>query len=1196
MAALTIPGDVNYDCLIGMSASATIDTFAISNDAVLTVDTDTFYCSSHVGATTGNNGSFDTVSAGMVGRVKFDGTKAKMIPYKDGSGTTPALFLGLAISGLSYASNVVTCTTAAHGLTTGTQVFIRIGGVTPNGYNGLFHALVTGATTMVYYLASDPGAATVTNARMVRYFKVSQLTGAAKTLTAASTTGASAPYVATFTSTSHGFVAGDVVTVSGVTPAAYNGVWEVRGAPTADTFTVWLQTSPVAGTVFGTAQKNVYSSLLGFFSSFSAAPLPTGTNGAGTVPTLGWAKVKDVTGGSFAEGALVIEGGTTPAATAVGVEQPAWIEIVGPATATATIPRLGDFEITGTPYYPFHIPVTATGGSWAANVVTIVVANSFAAGTIVTVTGASPSGYNGTFVVVSATGAQFTAALLSDPGAWVSGGDCVAQICTSGVANQTVQLPAPLPFTFYPGIEVETAVGSGVYEIWPVCNIAAGVGTVAQNANQGKVVWMSTQGLARIGHDGTNQNGYTPVSGLKIRVPNVVTSLTTKVITTGAYPKITLPATVTGRYSFTTTGGGVINIDGASHNWNTTFAQPYAVNISNSMISDAIGAISEVASPMTWTNVGVGSNTPASFGAIAGYAFSLCFAGGTFANFVVAKHQATSGTTAIANTSWADCFDFTLTGHKVQLYPIRRSASSTTTTLTRCSGFRFTTFKAIGAQVSLVTCTDFRFTTSSYHDLTSGTTTSTTPCYWWTVSANTSDVRWDGLSFDAQANTNPYLGVFNPISGSNNLDIRNMGSAGSPLSLGPTNAAAYFLVGAAGAGCRNIALKRIYTSDTRSGNMNNIDNSYSGLILQNVWFDAADISTPLALNMQLKGVRATVPAAANVNQGAVYGTHFADYFPTTTTGKICIIANEKTTAEPSASSYTEDVTGSGAGFTSAGEWLGRNVGDQVTWEHPYFVIGHTAFPNTSPTMTIAGAATNNNIDLFYDIDQSAGFSGSYKNLRYHRTATGGAGAAFTMTMADTTGVAAGDYVKGTNVGTNAKVVTIDSGTQITVDVANTGTVSGVLTFNQLPNVVVTSAAVGFKLRVRAKVNTAATTNTLEMIDIPTTSSVAAQAYQYLLDTVPVELTVVDTAGNPLQNVQAAVYVNGTAVFDVDTDANGVASGEWSADSWPVSATYRLRKNSTGAQRYFNASGPLSLQETTGASATVAMRADTIASV
>ena len=67
-----------------------------------------------------------------------------------------------AISTITWSADVVTVTTTApHGWTTGdTPIEIAIVGASPAGYNGTFAATITGANTVTYPLASNPGAST----------------------------------------------------------------------------------------------------------------------------------------------------------------------------------------------------------------------------------------------------------------------------------------------------------------------------------------------------------------------------------------------------------------------------------------------------------------------------------------------------------------------------------------------------------------------------------------------------------------------------------------------------------------------------------------------------------------------------------------------------------------------------------------------------------------------------------------------------------------------------------------------------------------------------------------------------------------------------------------------------------------------------------------------------------------------------
>ncbi len=68
---------------------------------------------------------------------------------------------GLALSSLVWASGVVTATTAVALIPAAGSVYgIAVSGAVPLGYNGAFQGTVTGANTLVYPLATNPGAAT----------------------------------------------------------------------------------------------------------------------------------------------------------------------------------------------------------------------------------------------------------------------------------------------------------------------------------------------------------------------------------------------------------------------------------------------------------------------------------------------------------------------------------------------------------------------------------------------------------------------------------------------------------------------------------------------------------------------------------------------------------------------------------------------------------------------------------------------------------------------------------------------------------------------------------------------------------------------------------------------------------------------------------------------------------------------------
>lgn len=324
-------------------------------------------------------------------------------------------------------------------------------------------------------------------------------------------------------------------------------------------------------------------------------------------------------------------------------------------------------------------------------------------------------------------------------------------------------------------------------------------------------------------------------------------------------------------------------------------------------------------------------------------------------------------------------------------------------------------------------------------------------------------------------------------------------------------------------------------------------------------------SSAAAIVLGQKTITATTESTFTftcLNAGAASGT--LTFAPLV--ARIAIQMNEATT--DTTGQYTID-SGTAA-FTSAGGLYMPVVNDQVTFETPDYILGHTEFPISEAVMA---GGTIANYDITYAIDKNdgAGYS-AYRNLAYTRAGGGGTNGATTVTMTSTTGVAAGDYVFGTNIAPNAKVSSITNGTDIVVDIANIGTVSGVLRFNQLPSETGVDAALGVKLKVRIKTTTTNAT-AITSLYMNTTTTAASRAFQYVLDPVAASVTCLDAAtGAPIQN--ARVYLeasgggpaaDGTVIMSTLTDASGVAAITY-AYVGTQGVTGRARKG-TSATRY-----------------------------
>lgn len=151
-------------------------------------------------------------------------------------------------------------------------------------------------------------------------------------------------------------------------------------------------------------------------------------------------------------------------------------------------------------------------------------------------------------------------------------------------------------------------------------------------------------------------------------------------------------------------------------------------------------------------------------------------------------------------------------------------------------------------------------------------------------------------------------------------------------------------------------------------------------------------------------------------------------------------------------------------FTGAGSILMPTVGDEVEWVTERYI---TDFDHAENMLPLMFGGTISDYLLTYDIDTGSGYTGSFKNAYREGTSAAGTSGLYTVTVTDTTGISAGDYVYGIGIASGAKVVTVDSSTQLTLDIVNAATVSGTLRFSYLPNITGLDAD-GMKLKIRCK--------------------------------------------------------------------------------------------------------------------------------
>lgn len=226
------------------------------------------------------------------------------------------------------------------------------------------------------------------------------------------------------------------------------------------------------------------------------------------------------------------------------------------------------------------------------------------------------------------------------------------------------------------------------------------------------------------------------------------------------------------------------------------------------------------------------------------------------------------------------------------------------------------------------------------------------------------------------------------------------------------------------------------------------------------------------------------------------------------TGRVCIYMNEGTTEN---THYT--ITAGSPTFTGSGLLRMPNVGDQIVFETPYWIKGHTGFMTTPPSMM---TATQANFNIEYQIDTGSGYSAWKTAFRQTATAVanGTAGAAtIVQVAAGDNWIADGNYVQTTIWGEVNRVAKVSSGggtTTLTMDKNHNATFTNrALQVFNLPN---ENASInwetGFKLKVRITTLIAGTgaSNTVGPLHFKTFTTAASRELQLPLDTNTVTFT------------------------------------------------------------------------------------------
>jgi hypothetical protein len=651
-----------------------------------------------------------------------------------------------------------------------------------------------------------------------------------------------------------------------------------------------------------------------------------------------YVRVVAYTGGSGnapAYGTTISQGGVS------GVFLGAWTNWLSePITPGSAIGATGYIKIGG-----------VTGGSFAAGALT---------GITATCSGADVQGWIEVRGPETATITVPRIGAVESVEAWFEIGT------TNGTRGQIIPCPtcATVASTF-PGVWIETAAGSGVYEPYGSVGTVVALATHRTDASM-KVITQTTGGI-RIGNDGTNGVFYLPPTGCKVRIP--ATILTNCIRTaSGSGPRVVPNATLATRQEFVTTGAGYFDLRGVVCQWYMNFSQAYYVKYKGCAISDTM-VLSEVAAPLDVDNCIV---APTAAQINLALNMASCFAGGTVQNCVFNRFSLATSGSYVAQINYVT--GVTFSGNTFRSGTLRANATTGTITSTQAVNCTFTNNVLIGGRAGMTGAQRCTFNNLTYYDHTiTTTTTSTNGMYALELNTGASGNVISGFSLPLP-NNGPYNGIVN-LSGCYNTTIKNIGTSyTSPLVMTAT------VTGLAVNGAGNndgIVIKRVYVSNTRTGPWAFV-NSDTNVLIEHVAGDTADTSVVAALNATIKNAMLT---SATTGQVSVYGTHWMTRFTSTTAGFAEILCNEPT----STSAAQCFASGGVPQFNSSGQVLLTKLGDQVTWEMPFFAIGFTAFTNIAPTITgtnvtYSTGARWGNHDLEFQVDTGSGYGGTWLAL------------------------------------------------------------------------------------------------------------------------------------------------------------------------------------------------------------------------
>lgn len=652
----------------------------------------------------------------------------------------------------------------------------------------------------------------------------------------------------------------------------------------------WMAFNTGSGTVpaIGTTitQGSVSGYLLGVWADYVSAPTAVGAS----MPASGYLKFREVTGGTFAAGAL-----SGISANASSADVTGWIEVVRDigsgciSVAQSSIEMFGDWFYLGN---------------------------------------------------------------------------------TNGVRGQTFQVPtnAGGNDTSVCAVQVETSPGSGIFEWWGGVSLSNFTVAAWAQDQRSKVFLNANNGVIKFGNNGTADTAHVPVSGCKVRIPNIFyRQCNTTSRNLNALPS----ANINSRPSIVAADCKSVILDKVITDLGCQLLLTAGGSITNSAV-DGLIRVENNTNSIVIDNCGISS--------VVAYLqprliFDNCVDLSVMNNHVLCQQTTAvrGGTTTIKNS----VFD----NNKFVHFRPTDGAAGGVSDFYYYEDCEIKNNKFIGGTVQIRYCKNVTIENNDYIHRTGGDSNSTTSTDLFSLTGN-DDIVIDGLTFGFNGQITNCCNYGPIINNSNNIGpqkIRNIGSYNSPLIVHSNNTYAPSYLFYPSTMSKDTTFQRCYLSYTRLGLYYQGAFSSSNIVFENCSTGYSSTATGILKlkDSLLKGI-----GGGLFNNWAITteqtNCHFGDGFTSATQG-VLRFAPGRPLSALSANVITYNVGSTNLAAGPAG--LNFNLfhaNDTITIETPYWVKGHTAFSNQTPYHDSIGNEANQ--DIHYDLNTGNGYSGVWKLL------------------------------------------------------------------------------------------------------------------------------------------------------------------------------------------------------------------------